>query len=263
MKINLGLAALAAIALTSPVLAADVVRAPVRVPAAAAVASPLTGDVSFFAGFQEGPFSEHHGIFGGEGRFAWGLGSAMVLQGDAGGQSRVDSDGFGSSTFALTGHLYNRGMGGALGVKVDVENLVPIMAYTAGLEGQLFMGNLTLGAELNGGTYTLCDCTGMQARGLARLYLNPNTRLQFDAAWWGGDFWSNNPWSVAASISQRMAGTPFNLGAQLRYDDINYDTSWSGRVSLTVNFDRPGSTTLSHDREVVFDSYRAFWSGGP
>ena len=121
MKINLGLAALAAIALTSPVLAADVVRAPVRVPAAAAVASPLTGDVSFFAGFQEGPFSEHHGIFGGEGRFAWGLGSAMVLQGDAGGQSRVDSDGFGSSTFALTGHLYNRGMGGALGVKVDVD----------------------------------------------------------------------------------------------------------------------------------------------
>ena len=264
MNNKFALAALSAALLSGAAFAADVgtAKAPLKAPVAAA-SSQIAGDVSMGVGMASYSSVESDGTLttiAGEGRFAYGLGGGLVLQGDVSGQTVVE-DGFGVSAFALTGHVYSRSAGGAFGVKAEVENLYPFVGYTAGLEGQLFMGNITLGGELNGSYYTLIEETGIQARGLARIYLNPNTRLQLDASWWGGEAWTNlgSPVSGAASIAQRLAGTPIDLTAQVRYDSLYSGdlTILSGQIGLRFNFDKQNSTILSHDRDgVVFDKYK-------
>ncbi len=258
MRTQAFLSTLTGALLASSAFAADVTlsRPPVRVATPAPVISLLSGDVSMYGGaVSYEPCCGSEGIFGGEGRFAWGLGSSMVLQGDVGGETLFDN-GNGWSQFGLTGHLYNRGMGGALGVKAGVGNSEPFMSYMFGVEGHLYMGGITLGAEINNTWYSLIEESAVQVRGLARVYIDPNTRIQLDASWWTGDVVDNNTWAFGASAAHRLMGTPIDLNAGLRYDSDEVGHSFRGTVGLTFNFDMPGTTKMGHDRNnVVFDKF--------
>ena len=214
----------------------------------AAAGPDLVGDVSFYGG-AVGASGDTYGLFGGNGRFVMGMGGGLGFQGDVYGDT-LFSAGEGLTDFGLTGHLISRGMGGALGVKLGVENIYMSTGMNVGLEGQIYSGNITLGADIN--DLFIEGSSLLQVRGLARLYVDPNTRLQFDAAWWDSDG-STNLWTFAGAASHRLMGTPVDLGARLRYDSFEGTNVFAGTVGLTFNFDARNSTIQSHDRAVPFD----------
>lgn len=259
MRIQAVLVALTGAMLASSALAADVTssKVPARAAAPSLAPSPLSGDVSISGGVTNVEGFESLGLFAGGGRFAWGLGNSLVLQGDLGGQTLFTSDGFGITDFGLTGHLYNRTMGGAFGLKAGGVNMFGgLIGVMAGAEAQLFLGDVTLGGEVNDIWFSNGGESLLQVRGLGRFYLGPNTRLQGDvAAWSFNNGGLTDVWSVGGSITHRLPNSPVGLNGGVRYDTIEGTHAVTGTVGLTLNFDGAIATQKSHDQTVVFDQY--------
>jgi hypothetical protein len=220
----------------------------------------VSGDVSFYGGawLFDG---ESAGVFGGAGRFALPFGNSWGFQGDLLGDAFFQ-DGFSFSTLTLLGHLYKMGPAGAIGVKVGTTS-AGFHGLLVGGEGHLFLSpELTLGADLN--TTFVDGGQFYQARGLARFYFNPNLRLQVEAAWLGIS--SGGPpdlWSAGGSLTYRPAGSIFSFTGQASYTDIVGGGFGATRLTggVTINFDDPNSTVLSHDRQnVIFDVSPLFMS---
>ncbi len=221
-----------------------------------AATSAVSGDVSFYGGalLFDG---DSTGLFGGSGRFALAFGDSWGFQGDVLSDA-VFGSGFSFSTLTLLGHLYTTGSAGAVGIKVGTQS-AGFHGLIVGGEGQIFFSpELTLGADVN--TTFVQGGQFYQVRGLARFYFDPNLRLQVEAAWLGFSGGPLDMWNAGGSLTYRPAGSIFSFTARAAYSDIAGGGFGTTRVTggVTVNFDGPNSTVLSHDRQnVIFDTSAA------
>jgi len=179
------------------------------------------------------------------------------LELEAGDVSLFDTDdGDVDSDVSGAVHLWAGWTGFRLGAfgAVDYTNQ---WIWTGGGEGEIDVGNLTLGLQ---GSYTDAecpDCDFAYVVGTADFYPMPNTRLGLQGGW--GDFVQISDsewkfWNVGASAEQRFDGTAFSLFARADYESAVDQTLEIYSVSggFRVFFDEAGMTLQEHDHQVPF-----------
>ena len=158
-------------------------------------------------------------------------------------------DGDTLTTFEGIGHLWVRFPSAAAGVFGGATDYFETVIPTAGIEGQVYLGNLTLGGQ---GSYNWDDGNDVWGiRGDADLYLNPDLKLGGDVQYWnvgGADIWQGG-----VDVEKRFTGTPLSAGGSLAYFTGEDFAAWTGMVHLRIFLDPPGSTLQWHDREVPFE----------
>jgi hypothetical protein len=137
-----------------------------------------------------------------------------------------------------------------------------------GVEGQKYLGNLTLYGQLGyGGQFNNANCGMIDdywfIRGIARYFVNPNLRVHAEVSYADGDSQSTNGESGNASIlswgagiEHRLANSPFSFFAGYAGDSIkgnyrytcgdNTVTQHTFMVGAKMNFGEP--TLLANDR---------------
>jgi hypothetical protein len=120
---------------------------------------------------------------------------------------------------------------------------------TAGLEGQVYVGDLTLAAQ---GSYNWDGANDVWGvRGDADFYINPDLKLGGDIQYW--DVGGADIWQSGIDVEKRFTGTPVSAGASLAYFEGEDFAAWTGMVHLRIFMDPAGSTLQWHDREVPFE----------
>ncbi len=147
------------------------------------------------------------------------------------------------------GHLWMTLPSAAAGVFGGWTDYFGTGIPTAGLEGQIYLGNLTLGAQ---GSYNWDDGNDVWGiRGDADLYFNPDLKLGGDVQFWnvgGSDIWQGG-----LDVEKRFTGTPLSAGASLAYFSGEDFAAWTGMIHLRIFMDPAGSTLQWHDRAVPFE----------
>ena len=175
------------------------------------------------------------------------------LQFDGQGESRAFEFGQ-QSDLAGYLHVYRRTYDSALGVFAGLDRRDPLSqttTYAAGVEGQLYWSHLTLyGQGAVATDNSPLATTSYWLRGEAQFFATDNTMLAGDVMWTHS---SNEFGSDDLTLSEfgihRLAGSPFGLWKQVRYDhfDSSFSTdSWTALVGLRLFFDPPGSTLRSN-----------------
>jgi hypothetical protein len=176
------------------------------------------------------------------------FGGPLNFEADVGGWVAFE-DGDTFSTLQGIGHLWVSLPAAAGGIFGGVTDYFGTDIPTAGLEGQVYLGNLTLAAQ---GSYNwdgADDVWGV--RGDADVYLNPDLKLGGDIQYWnvgGADIWQGG-----ADVEKRFTGTPISAGASLAYFEGEDFAAWTGMVHLRIFMDPAGSTLQWHDRAVPFE----------
>jgi len=248
----------AAIAIATPAFAADL-YAPYVPPTNDPVYTPgpmVVGHLTMGIGFVNfdgsNPFEDDTvGIFTGAGRANINLGGAWNLELETGGTSIFDN-GYSFSSVGVGGHLWTRLNGGAVGVYGAADFPSGATVGTAGVEGQAYLGNVTLGANAS---YSWSDNLGdfWQATGIASIYVTPDLKLGGSLAY--GDFDGFEAWSAGLNTEYRFSGTPFSA-----WGDVNYSSYSSGGpdvlaglVGFRIFMDGAGTTLQQHDRDVPWE----------
>jgi hypothetical protein len=158
-------------------------------------------------------------------------------------------DGDTLSTLQGIGHLWVRFPAAAAGVFGGATDYFGTDIPTAGLEGQVYLGNLALGAQGSYNWDSPNDVWGV--RGDADLYFNPDLKLGGDVQFWnvGG----SEIWQGGVDVEKRFTGTPISAGASLAYFEGEDFAAWTGMVHLRIFMDPAGSTLQWHDRAVPFE----------
>lgn len=213
-------------------------------------------------------WNEQGGVFEGWGRANIPIGGYVNLEIETGGIAFFD-DGASRTGYGVFGHLW----GGWNGVRLGVfggAGFHDITIGTVGIEGEVDLGNLTLGAQ---GSYNftddglvcppgLCDEDYWGVRAWADFYVTPNTKIGGEVGWWqlddftGGDgLLGINQFSASGRIEHRFASTPISAFARVDYWDFGRFDLQTVIVSggLRIFLDRPDMTLQDHDREVPFD----------
>jgi hypothetical protein len=195
--------------------------------------------------------SENYGLFEGAGRanvpFAGGTWNFEL---ETGGGSIFDGD-FSYSTIGAAGHLWTRMGGGALGVFGGVNFPTGTTIGTVGVEGEAYLGAVTLGADAD---YNWGDGFDFwTVSGWADLYVTPDLRLGGGVNYLSGDFY--DAWGASLDTEYRFSGSPFSLWAEANYESISDGgpKMWAGLVGFRLFMDGAGTTLQQHDQEVPWD----------
>ncbi|MFO1183511.1 MAG: hypothetical protein U1E56_01835 [Bauldia sp.] len=219
-------------ALTATASAADFGRA-----AVGQAIAPVSGYTSLYIGTtrwdNEDLDSETAHLFGGDSRVSVWVGQSVTLQFDV--EAEATSNGFDDCCYDGDHRVHAVGgvhaswrdgasllgvFAGALGASVlDTGDDAAVMQTFAGLEGQWYLGNLTLYAQAGGTWVTDVDSYGQDLwflRGVARYFLSANDKVQIEAMYGQGKFTgvgdgdAARAWTWGASYEHRFNG-PFSM----------------------------------------------------
>ena len=154
------------------------------------------------------------------------------------------------STIGGAAHLWTRFNNAALGVFGGVNFPTGTVVGTFGLEGEAYLGAVTLGAD---GAYNWGDGYDLwTTRGWADFYATPDWRFGGEFSYASGDI--GDGWGAALDTEYRFSGTPFSLWGEGSYSTVNDGGDvWAGLVGFRVFMDGAGTTLQQHDREVPWD----------
>lgn len=255
----------------------------------AAVQPALAGHVEIGAGVQHftqsGGFdwSASNTLFEGAGRVNVPLGGVWNFEAEVTGRDSWNSRAS-TSTFGAYAHLWTMFPGTAFGVFGGMQsgdlNIPPqnqhvvgpqyfADTYTGGIEGEVYLSRLTLGAQASTSTsqFTesyLPDYHSWQVRGYAAYYLTADTKLVGDVRYTDPPrvdrIPSQSRWDFSGLLEHRFAGTPWSIWASGSYSTSSSDggyftlsaDSWSALIGFRLFMDAPGTTLYRHDREVPF-----------
>ncbi|MEJ0013679.1 MAG: hypothetical protein WDM94_13895 [Bauldia sp.] len=143
---------------------------------------------------------------------------------------------FGHAAAGTFVHAYARSEAGSFGAFGGYTNLEfggyeHGDMFTGGVEGQGYFGNLTLYGQVAGLTSKgrendiLLTFNGWLARGTARYFATPDTRLQFDAQWMSLSLPTGHGdvLSLVGTAEHRFAATPFSAFVSGRWDRVSHD----------------------------------------
>jgi hypothetical protein len=201
-------------------------------------------------------FENDFGLFEGYGRANIPFAGNWNLELETGGSSIFD-DGFSESHIGVFGHLWGGWHGVRAGAFGGFDFVTGGQIGTAGLEGEVDVGNVTLGAQ---GSYNqLIDCGSCEywkATGWADFYVTANTRLGIEGTYAYvpdvGSGSSHDIWSVFGTAEQRFAGTALSLFVRGGYES-GLDRIEAITVSGGLRVFMDGGLTLQeHDHQVPF-----------
>jgi len=252
----------AALAIATPAFAADLytpqyvppISDPVYTPAPLVVGHLMMGigflDIGDFSFDEASDFSDTVGVFVGAGRANINLGGSLNLQLETGGAS-LFNDGSSYSSIGVAGHLWTKLNSAAIGVYGGINWPTGGTIYTAGLEAEAYLGNITLGADID---YNWADPgSGDFWSGSlwADAYLNPNWRLGAEFEYLGD---SVDTWIASLDTEYRFGG-PISGWAEVAYAELGGGSTdaWSGMVGIRVFMDG-GMSLIDHDRNVPWES---------
>ncbi|MEJ0013678.1 MAG: hypothetical protein WDM94_13890 [Bauldia sp.] len=131
--------------------------------------------------------------------------------------------------------------------------------FLGGVEGQAYLGNLTLYAQAAAITASQnspgswLHFGGYFARGAARYFVTPMTRLQFDAQW--TSFSNTDDWTnaliLAGTVEHQFAATPFAGFANVRWDHLEHGGNrplTATAVTFGIRAYFGAGSTLDNDR---------------
>jgi hypothetical protein len=176
------------------------------------------------------------------------FGGPLNFEAEVGGWVAFE-DGDTISTLQGIAHLWIRFPSAAAGIFGGVTDYFGTEIPTAGLEGQIYLGNVTLAAQGSYNEDGANDVWGV--RGDADVYLNPDLKLGGDAQYWnvgGADIWQGG-----VDVEKRFTGTPISAGASLSYFSGDDFAAWTGMGHVRIFIDPPGWTLQQHDRAVPFE----------
>jgi hypothetical protein len=160
-------------------------------------------------------------VLGGAGRLNWWLSPGMSVQGDVYGSSFSNKE----STFGAAVHLALRDANrGAIGVMGSLGHRSFDRFHTLAVEGQLYMGNITLYGQVGMTGFT--DCSGCDRGEYAafqgRFFLNPDTVLKGDVAF-ASNVADNSEslFRLGAEIEHKPMGMPVSLYARGMFDTLD------------------------------------------
>jgi hypothetical protein len=258
---RLTLLAVTAATLATPVWAADLYTPVYAPPIDSSVYTPgpmVVGHLELGIGFAyhtDGCDECNHSdaLFVGAGRANLPLGGTWNLEFEIGGGAWFDGDDSGPSIGAL-GHFWRRMNNAAVGVFGGVNfPIYGLAETTAGVEGEAYFGNFTLGAS---GSYNWGDDFHYWMAGAgADFYLTSESRLSAEASYYDGDFSGTayNEWNARVIGEHHFAGTPLTGWAEASYTDYGDDNGheWAGLAGFRVLLNTAPDTTLQqHDRDV-------------
>lgn len=167
------------------------------------------------------------------------------------------ADGNLSSLLAAYGHLFKRTDDGAIGGFGGIGSLSGATLQSAGGEAVAYWGKIDLLAQAGyvGLRTDHFDPDGWFARGAARLFLTPNTRLQADVQWSSvhadiSEGFGYTALTVIGTAEHRFDAAPLSLFGSARWDRIDSDFGDPGdeftvSVGLRAYF---GGTLQDNDR---------------
>ena len=207
-------------------------------------------------------FSEDQWLFQGAGRANVDFGG-FNLEVETGGASVFDN-GSSWSSMGAAAHLWGRFNNAALGVYGAVNFPSGWSIYTAGVEGEAYLGAVTLGAAADYNSVDESICGGCladsfwTARGWADLYVTPDARVGAEVSYLSNNYWDARVWGAKVDAEYRFSGTPFSVWAEGNYVSLDFTCCgetgdlWSGLFGFRVLLD--GNRTLhQHDMDVPWD----------
>ena len=173
--------------------------------------------------------------------------------------------GYSASSLASYGHLWKMMSWGAVGAfgGMSFGTQGALTTATAGLEGETYIGDATLGAQASFNRI-LTDSFGTdfwQGRAYGAYYFNPNSKIAGEVEAVSIEAGTtltaaSTLFSATGSMEHRFAGTPFSGWASASYQTtssgITSTNMTTGLVGFRMFFDAPGSTLRDHDRQVPF-----------
>ena len=265
MRREILLSGLMLIALSAPALATDLLDRSAPLAALRPASSPpsiqATAEASGGYGQMDSFFSTDFGEFDAAGRVNIPFSSEWNLQADVQG-SNVNYDVGSQSYTNIEGflHLYKRtpthAFGAYFGAGQPNYRGSSFDVIGGGLEGQIYLQNFTLygqaGLSQIQVPFGASDVHTAMLRGEIQAFFGDNTMVAADAMWnrisatWG-DF---DATTAALSAVHRVAGTPFAVTGQARYDRVSdgygFDTTtWTALAGIKLFADPPGSTVRS------------------
>ncbi len=204
--------------------------------------------------------------FGGAARATWWMDSRYSLQLDLQGVGQWNSyPGYemyytywNVQSFAhanMRGKDFLLGVFGGFNYGTDYDMFYGMVSGAAGIEGQWYMGNLTLNGQV--GAHQVfrdyCDCKGSATfiNGEARWFLTPNTKVSLNVGRTSGDVWNSGDtytmtnWGIEGE--QKLGATPFSIFA--RYDSLHY--SYTGDPGYTATTFKGGIRMAIGERSLL------------
>ena len=222
----------------------------------------VVGHLNIGAGYFDTSFEDFSfdgGLFQGAGRANIDLGG-FNIEFETGGNALIE-DGNSLSTIGAAAHLWGKFNNAALGV-FGAANFPSFgSVYTAGVEGEVYFGAITLGADA---TYNWADGGISEdywtVRGWADWYLTPDARIGAQVAYVDYDSigpLDPNKWIASIDGEYRFSGSPLSLWGEVNYSssDLGFGIdpeTWSGMIGLRVFMDG-GMTLHEHDMYVPWD----------
>lgn len=192
------------------------------------------------------------GAFVGAGRANINLGGSWNVELETGGAA-LFNDGSSLSTIGGAGHVWTKLNSGAVGVYGGVNFPTGGTIYTLGLEGEFYLGNFTLGGDID---YNWADGGLGGAVGdfwssslWADAYLNPNWRVGGEFEYYGDNV---DTWIASLDTEYRF-GSPISGWAKVSYADASGSEAWAGLLGVRVFMDG-GMSLIDHDRNVPWES---------
>lgn len=189
------------------------------------------------------------GVFTGAGRANVPFGNGWNVEFETGGEA-LFSDGTSFTDFGVAGHVWTRLDNAAIGVFGGIDFPFGSTVYTAGVEGEVYFGDITLGADAD---YNWSDSSGdfWTVSGWADFYFNPDFRVGAAIDYGNGDV--PEQWSAGIDTEYRFSGTPFSVWAEGSYssaDCCGDPDIWQGLAGMRFFMDPPNTTLQEHDRQV-------------
>jgi len=163
----------------------------------------------------------------GSGRLNWWLSPTMSFQGDVYGTGFNTKD----TTFGAAGHLAWRNPNqGALGVMASIGNRTSgdccggTRLTALALQGQLYMGNITLYGQLGGMHEENSSSTLTWMAFQGRFFLNQDTVLKGDVAI--ADLWGDSLTRFGVEIEHKPMGMPISIFARAATESIDFGSGW-------------------------------------
>jgi hypothetical protein len=157
----------------------------------------------------------------------------------------------GDPVWNATGHLFTNNsshlLGGFIGLGGDADDN---NVWSAGLEGQLYTGNLTWAAAL-GYASSDSDIDTWGVNGEARYFINENFRLEGGLGWFTSEDESgavdDNALSAGVGAEYQLSSAPVSFG--LSYSQTNYDEGDTDvdTIAATLRINFGGGTLLDRD----------------
>jgi hypothetical protein len=156
---------------------------------------------------------------------AWGVEGAVAFDVSAGlgaalDASYSDSDDLDSTT-AGTAHLFFKNDQRLLGGFVGAADTSNIDVWDAGLEGQFFLDNTTLGAAVTYANSDDVNTDGWGVNGSARYFVNDNFAIGGNVGWFSLDAGAldADAWIAGVGAEYQLASTPVSFtGGYSHYD---------------------------------------------